>query len=328
MLMALVLLFCSCGTPALSGKPGSSGKTLELMVVAKNTVYNAPTTQEVLDSIFSEPQVGLNQPEPRFEMVQILPSSFENNTMFQAHRNILILEVDPLGVNKVFLDKDVWASPQVVVRITATDMHSLDSMLLVRSERLLDKYYQQEYRRMDKVFSQTPDIKIINKIKDTYGFRLSIPEEFTYAKQQDGFTWVRKEAKDFSLQLFINSEPAGNNPALDEASILNRIDTMLYRYVPGPSEGSYPGVERRDFFYTRQVVIDSLKAVETRGLWRTYNDFMSGPFVCYTFLSPDGNELLTLMGCVYSPSQRSKMMMKRDLLMQVDGICRSIRYQK
>ena len=72
---------------------------------------------------------------------------------------------------------------------------------------------------------------------------------------------------------------------------------------------------------------EDIKAVETRGLWRTYNDFMGGPFVSYTFLSPGGEEMMTLVGCVYSPSQRNKMVMKRDLLMQLDGICRSLKFE-
>ena len=76
------------------------------------------------------------------------------------------------------------------------------------------------------------------------------------------------------------------------------------------------------------IVADSINAVETRGLWRTYNDFMGGPFVCYTFTLPESGKVYTLMGCVYSPSERNKMVMKRDLLMQLDGICRSIKLQK
>lgn len=323
----LVALMLGCGGKALTGKPGSSGKTLELMLVAKNSVCTG-TTEAVLDSLFKTPQVALNQPEPRFDVVKITPSNFDGNTMFQAHRNILILEVDPLGINKIYLENDKWSTPQVVIRITANGKEALDSMLLVQGDRLLSEYYKQEYRRMDKIFSQTPGIKIINKIKEKYGFSLSIPEEFALAKMKNesDFTWVLKQTKDFDLHLYIYKREAKDASVFEEAVILNHLDTILKRYVPGPSEGSYPGVERRDFFYTRDVMLGDVKAVETRGLWRTYNDFMGGPFVCYTFASPDNKQVYTLMGCVYSPSQRNKMSMKRDLLMQLDGICHSLKF--
>ena len=324
-----IVTLVGCGDTPLSGKPGSSGKTLELMVVAPSAVYNGEA-RHALDSLFQTPQDGLNQVETRFDMVNITPSSFEGNTMFQAHRNILILEVNPQNINKIYLDKDTWSTPQVVIRITSPDARSLDSMLLVHGNRILKEYYAQEYRRMEKIFSKTPDVKIINKIKEKYGFSLAVPEEFTLArmKEESEFTWVLKQTKDFDLHLYVFSSPYVNDKCFEEPIILDNIDTMLRRYVPGPSEGSYPGVERRDFFYTRNVMLGDVEAVETRGLWRTYNDFMGGPFVCYTFLSPEGDKVFTLMGAVYSPSQRNKMVMKRDLLMQLDGICHSVKFER
>lgn len=330
MAAAVVVLFTSCGPTPFTGKPGSSGKTLEMLVVATQGVYSG-TTKQVIDSIFATPQVALNNPEPRFDLVHISPSSFEDNSMFQSHRNLLILDVSPQLENKIYLEQDKWSKPQIVIRITASDKRSLDSMLLVKNERLLYEYYNQEYRRMDKVFSEDPDIKIQNKLKGKYGFALSIPDEFALAKmrEESDFTWILKQTKDFDLHLYVYSRPATGGSDFDQATILDNLDTMLRRYVPGPSEGSYPGVERRVDSYSRDVVLaDSINAVETRGLWRTYNDFMGGPFVCYTFTLPESGKVYTLMGCVYSPSERNKMVMKRDLLMQLDGICRSIKLQK
>ena len=329
-ILSTVLIFSvvGCGEKKVATKPSSSGKTLEMLVVAGNSVYSG-STKEALKEIFASPHDGLNQPEPRFDMVQIAPSTFDGNSMFQSHRNILILEVNPQNINKVYLARDKWSLPQVVIRITARDRNSLDSMLSANSERLLKEYYAQEYRRMEKVFSQRPDVKIVNYIKEKHGITMAVDEEFALAKMHEDypdFTWVLKQTKDFDLHLLIHTRQPGGDSDFDEAVILNNLDSVLHRYVPGPSEGSYPGVERRDFFYTRNVMLGDINAVETRGLWRTYNDFMGGPFVCYTFLSPDGLKLYTLLGFVYSPSERNSMVMKRDLLMQVDGMCRSVKF--
>lgn len=327
--VSVIAMFVSCGHTPLSGKPGSSGKTLELMVVAPESVYKG-LVRHALDSLFQTPQDGLNQVESRFDMVNISPSSFDGNTMFQSHRNILILEVDPQNINKIYMNKDVWSTPQVVIRMTSPDARSLDSMLMAYRGRILKEYYAQEYRRMEKIFSKTPGVKIINKIKEKYGFSLAIPEEFALAKMrtESDFTWVLKQTKDFDLHLYIYSYPYVDKRCFEEAVVLDTLDAILQRYVPGPSEGSYPGVERRDFFYTTDVLLGDVNAVETRGLWRTYNDFMGGPFVNYTFLSPDGSKVFILMGAVYSPSQRNKMSMKRDLLMQLEGICRSMKFEQ
>ena len=319
-----VVALVACDGKTLSGKPGSSGKTQELMIVAKEGDYNM--SKAAVDSIFSTPQEVLNQPEPRFETVRIAPSDFDGNTMFQAHRNILMLEVAAGNESKVYLEYDKWSSPQVVVRITARDNRTLDSILLANEERLLKEFYNMEYRRMKKVFSQTPNVKVNNKIKEKYGFSIVFPEEFMLAKMDGGFTWVRKETKDFGIGVLINSVPYSDNRVFEEWAVLDNLDTIMKRNVPGPDEGSYMGTERRDFFRTRDVELDRVRAVETRGLWRLYNGFMSGPFVCYTFRTPDGANVVTMTAYVYSPSQRNKMSMKRDLLMQVDGICRSIEF--
>ena len=54
--------------------------------------------------------------------------------------------------------------------------------------------------------------------------------------------------------------------------------------------------------------------VELRGLWEAYNDFMGGPFVSHSFLSPDRKEIVTLDGFVYAPRYD-----KRSYLRQVEA---------
>lgn len=326
--LVATLLFSSCGPTPLSGKPGSSGKTLELVVVANNHAYSG-NTRVVLDTIFGMPQPGLEgfaQPEPRFDVVRLSPDQFNGNTMFQAHRNLLILEISVDNPNKVFLEQDKWSSPQVAVRVAATDKPHLDSLLLANRERLLQEFYNQEYRRMRKVFGSTPGVKVNQAVKQKYGFEITCPEEFILAKTEDAFSWIRKETKDFSLDVLIDQHPYESPHQFDEEVILNTLDTMMKRYVPSANEGSWTGTERRDFFHSRPVHIGELFAIETRGRWRSFNDIMGGPFVCYTFQTPDNEDVVTLMGFVFSPSFRSKAFSKRDLLMQVDGICRSVKY--
>ena len=327
MLSIGAFVMSACDSQVLSGKPGSSGKTLELIVVANNQVYNG-RTQMVIDSLFKTPQHALNQPEPRFDVVHIAALDFDGNSMFQAHRNILKLEIDPQGLNKVYLEKDKWSLPQVVFRFTAVDQHSLDSMLLIHENRMLREFYDAEYRRMAKVMKDMPNPSVTRKIKERYGFSLTFSSEFSMDKVQDRFTWVRKETKDFGIGVLVNTVPHTGAQDLVEAVILERLDTMMKHYVPGPDEKSYMGTERRDFFYSGPVKLDdSIDAIETRGLWRLYGgSHMGGPFVCYSFIDPKGADVVTLVGYVYSPSYASRSFSKRDLLMQVDGICRTLSY--
>ena len=150
--------------------------------------------------------------------------------------------------------------------------------------------------------------------------------EFSLAKQDIDFAWVRKEAKDFGIGVLIDVFPYTDQNVFDEQNILDRLDTIMKRHVPASADNSYTGIERRKEngeylapLVRRQVEFDSDYCIETRGSWRSFGDFMAGPFVNYTFLSPNKKKVIMLTGYVYCP--RNKPWTKRDLLMQVEGIC-------
>ena len=141
------------------------------------------------------------------------------------------------------------------------------------------------------------------------------------------------ETKDFGIGVLIDVLPYDSKAVFDEQHILDRLDTIMKRQVPGSAPDSYMGIERRRDeqgeyllpIVTRQVEFDSCPfATETRGCWRTYGDFMGGPFVTYTVLSPSEKRVVMLTGYVFCP--RNKPTSKRDLLMQVESICRTLKF--
>ena len=119
-IIAAAVLFVACGgrqNEALK-KKSSSGKTLEVLLVANKGQYYG-MTRDLIDSIFRQPQDCLPQPEPRFDVVNIPVSSLHNAQMFRMHRNIILCELKADNPDKVYIERDKWASPQVVVGIEA-----------------------------------------------------------------------------------------------------------------------------------------------------------------------------------------------------------------
>ena len=317
------VLFCSCTTKEakVPEKKGSSGKTLELLVVADRNVY-CGSTKALVDSIFTCPQVGLPQPESRFDIVNIPLSSYESSEMFRNHRNILLMDVKPGNPDKVYLHVDEYAAPQVVVDFAARSNESLNDLLRQYEPQILEQLYKAEHRRVIKAFAGMPNFEVNDAIQQQFGFGLTFSKEFSMAKQEPGFAWVRKEAKDFGIGVLIATEPYTSERQFDEAITLDRLDTLMRRNVPGSAEGSYMGTERRMEAVSRQVHFDSCDyAVEIRGCWRTFGDFMGGPYVAYTLLSPDRTTVITLTAYAYCPR-----FPKRDYIMQVESICHSIRF--
>ena len=304
-------------------KRSSSGKTCEVLLAADKSTYYGET-KELIDSILCEPQPGLPQDEPRFSVVNIPVSSLHNTQMFQMHRNIILCDVKPDNPDKVYISHDKWASPQTMVDIAASSPAKLRD-LLRRYESLIKKeIYRDEHQRIINAFYNTRNVDLMQRVKDKFGFTMTFSDEFRWASDDADFAWIRKETKDFGLSVLIHVMPYQNENQFLPEKIDNRLDTLMRRQVPGPAEGSYMGTERRvEITHESYDYQGSKYCIETRGLWRLFGDFMGGPFVNYTLLSPDGKQVVEVTGFVYCPRFD-----KRDYLMQVDGICNSIKWDE
>lgn len=324
-IIAVAVLFVACGgrqNEALK-KKSSSGKTLEVLLVANKGQYYG-MTRDLIDSIFRQPQDCLPQPEPRFDVVNIPVSSLHNAQMFRMHRNIILCELKADNPDKVYIERDKWASPQVVVGIEAKSEASLRDLLRKYEHRIVEAIYEAEHQRIINAFYNIRNVELMNRIKEKFGFELTVSEDFMWASEDDGFVWIRKETKDFSLGVLVNVTPYRNEDQFTPEKIYNRLDTIMRRHVPGPAEGSYMCTERRVEPVTRKVDYEgSDYCIETHGLWRLQGDFMGGPYVNYSMLSPDGKNIIDLVGFVYCPRFN-----KRDYLMQVEGICNSLKWKE
>jgi len=326
-IVAVTAFSCSHKTDDVAEKKASSGKTCEMLVAADKTVFTGETEQ-LIRSIFSAPQDGLMTGDPMFDIINIPLSSFHNTEMFHVHRNVLVCDVKEGNANKVYRYIDNWSAPQIVYEVVASDRRALDSLITIAAPRMIEDMRDGEHRRVIKAFLSTKGVKAMHTIEDKYGFKLSLSEEFEVAVQEDDFAWIRKETKDFGIGVFIHTLPYTKKSQFDTEEILNSLDTMMRHHVPGPAEGSYMGLERTNWDFTRrEVTLAGQYAVEIRGMWRTFGDFMGGPLVSYTLMRPDTKELLILTAYAYAPrTTRSMPFPKRDLLLQVESICWSLKF--
>ena len=323
--LSVVALFAACNNRQNEAilKKSSSGKTLEVLVAADKG-HMLKMTRELIDSVFLQPQGCLPQPEPRFDVVNVPVSSLRNTHMFQMHRNIIILEVKDGNPDKVYIDRDKWAEPQVVVDVAASSEASLRDLLRKYEPNIVNAIYDAEHKRMAKAFFNNRNVELMKRVREKFGFELTFSEDFMWAEEDDGFAWIRKETKDFSLGVLVNVTPYRSQDQLMPEKIHNRLDTIMRRHVPSPSEDGYMGTERRVDFETRKVDYEGCNyCIETHGLWRLMEttDRMGGPFVAYSMLSPDSKNIVELIGFVYAPRFD-----KRDYLMQVEGICNSLKW--
>ena len=319
---AIIMAGCAHNNSNPTGKQSSSGKTQEV-ILAIDKHYYVGEAQHVLDSLLRTTQEGLPQPEPLFSVVVIPTSSLKNTQMFQMQRNIVFCDIDTANAGKLYIHRDQWAAPQVVIDIAAKSPADLQRLVRLHAQRIVDELFNAEHRRIEKAFYANRNTELMSEMRHQLGFQLTLPNDFQVAKKDDGLMWVRKETKDFSLNILMHTEPYKEQRQFASTRVLNRYDTLMRRNMPGPIEGSYLGTERRLDIQQRIVnVKESAHSLESRGLWRTFGDFNGGSFVAYSLLSPDKRTVADIIAMVYCP--RSDKYSKRDLLMQLEGICHSI----
>ena len=310
----LVVVFTACNVKP-SVKPSSSGKTCEILVVTDKSIMEG-NVGDTLREFFMQEQYGLNQSEPLFTLPYIPLSAYENTEMFQAHRNVIIIDINDTNKTRMDAYKDLFAKPQYVFSLKAKNKDEFFKLFKEKRELMLNAINEMERARINSAFQSTEEVQIRQTINKTYGFNMVFPKDFTISKKSGNFAWIRKEAKEFSQGVLIFIFPYTDKKDLENKRIVNLRDSITHQWISGPTEGSYMTTEKEILPpVSREINFNGLYAVETRGLWKLQGDFMGGPFINYIFVDEKNNRIIMLDGYLYSPKKP-----KRDLLKQIEAI--------
>jgi len=322
-LILLSLFLSSCGNDK-PGKPHSSGKTAELIVVTNTKeVWTGKAGLAIQDFFNREYQV-LPQPEPLFEMANIPLGNFEETAMFQAHHNVFMLDIDKSkGKASMEVRKNVWAIPQRVILVTASSEDEFVRFFNEKKATILNVFKSCEHERLIDSFNKFKNKKVAGEIIKDFNIDIEIPEGFYVANKTADFMWVRKETNQFSQGFLIYRYDFTDTAAFGLGRIIAYRNSLTEKYIPGPTEGSFMKVSEEYMpVVAERIDFNGLFAVETRGLWEVENDFMGGPFINYTLVDEKRNKVVTIDGYVYAPNAP-----KRDLLIQAEAIIYSMRFE-
>lgn len=200
---------------------------------------------------------------------------------------------------------NVWAKPQRMHVLIGTDIKALNAYIDEHKAALgnvmykggvelgIKKIYGNNLYK-DSLFIQNFNIK---------GYGVAKPASVRVAALKDDFQWWRKSGSKYDLGFFMYEEPYSGAHQFSKEYIVNLRNNKTRKYIHGQLDSTFMQVESQF-----PVVLDTLEwkgqyTVETRGWWKLENDFMGGPFVSYTILSPKRDKIITIEGNVYAPNQ-------------------------
>ena len=292
--------------------PGVSGKAGEVAVVCSKTEWESEPGS-TLRALLSDEMPYLPQVEPMYDLFNVPQQAF--NKIFQVHRNIIVIDTDKKYSSAAMrIWSDVWARPQLVIEIDAPDAAQAAEIISQKGQKILSQLEITERSRVlanIKSYENTDLRATVNKIA---GGSPYFPGGFTVKKKTDDFIWLSGETTYTIQSVLVWKYPYTSEADLSPGALAARRNAITKEHIPCTMEGSYMILNPDIFPGSSNFDYNGRSIVELRGLWEAYNDFMGGPFVSHSFLSPDRKEIVTLDGFVYAPRYD-----KRSYLRQVEA---------
>ena len=302
----------SCSEITTVSQQSSTGGVNEMLVVTNRVEQWEGEIGDSIRSNFTREMLLLPIPEPQLKIVNIHESSI-GKPIFKKHHSIFIVNIDPKFKNAfVESKKDLWAKPQIVIKINAPNIHEFLVSFEEIRENAFDLYTENERARISTSYSSKfKNIKVGNALKKKLHLNMNIPKGYSIAFMDTTKAWIRKETAANSMNILISIQDYKSTQDFQPNKIMQRRNKFTSFNIPGSVTGSYQVIsdEYIDPVFT-EISFNDLFAVETRGLWRVENDFMGGPFISYTFVDEKRGKLITIDGFMYAPKQKKAVLMR------------------
>jgi len=151
---------------------------------------------------------------------------------------------------------------------------------------------------------------------------LMVPYGYNLVQNEKGFIWLRRIDTDTDRDIFIGYDEYTDETVFDHDNVLKFRHAITKQYLFDDPEKpeTYLTVQSEAPLSQREVNFYNKYAIETKGLWKTNNNSMGGPFKSYTFVDESLNRVYYIEGFVYSPGKS-----QRELMREMDVILGTFR---
>ena len=315
-----ISLFFNCGGESTGKRvvsAPSSGNINTLAVVIDNDLWDG-SIGETIREIYAAEIWGLPQQEPLFSLSQIPTAVFSDFVT----RNRIILKVEKGKPADTRYLENVYAKPQRVVLVTGNTNAEIVEQLKNSAGKAIAILKATEIKERQRRIQKS--LLVDKPIEDALGINLKIPSAYRFAKEKDGFFWLRRDIKNGDVNMLIYEMPLNAITKGEDAitDIIRMRDSIGKVHIPGPLDGTYMITEEAYTPFSGTTIIDNKPAFETKSTWEVKDAFMAGPFINYAIEDEVNNRLLVIEGFVFAPS-----MGKRDYIFELESIIKSIQFK-
>ena len=332
---AILALFTACGNeknpdylPKANGKPG------EIVIIVDSLQWKGPLGAE-LKQIFRAEVPALPQDEPMFTVIWAHPQ--RNMSLLTQLRNLVYVftldqntrgsrtlreSISPETIARIKQDssffmsiiQDEYAKGQEVMYLFAPTQQDLIRHLQKNGEKIIDHFNNLEKSRLAKtLLGKRATQGIAASLRRDQNIEISIPVGYKLADRRDNFIWMRQIDPAYDKDIFITWKPYESEYQFLPDSIIKWRDETAKKYLFEDPKNpiSYLVTERDDAeVITKQINFNGHFAMEVRGLWRTNNRTMGGPFLGYAIADEPKGLLYYIEGFAFAPGKDKREFMR------------------
>lgn len=343
-------LFClviwSCSEERSTNLPPASGLSGDIYLIM-DSLQHKGALGVAIDSVFNAEMEVINRSEPIFKLRWIDPRKL--NFILKQRRNLIFvftLDQNTSGSNRIkgmftkesidrikndtsfffTASKNRFAKNQEVMFLVGKTQNELLKKFQQNAQKIVQHFDKTEMERLTRSLYKSGQLKGVPElIRKNFGVEFKIPFGYQLVQEDSTFLWVRQINPRDDKDIFVSRKRYTHKDQLQLDSLIAFRNEICKKYLFGNPEKpqSYLVTELGipyKLVQARQVNFNGKYAVEIRGLWRTNNITMGGPFLSYSLVDEKQGMLYYIEGFVYSPDRE-----QRELLRELETILHTFR---
>ncbi len=336
LLLASLLILSACSDKDGKNLPSASGRTGDIFLIMDSLQWRGPLG-DVMDSLFNAEMEGLPRKEAIFHMRWIDPRKL--NFVLKQRRNLIFavtLDQKTIGANQIkrtftpeSLEKiktepnlfsqnsrNLFAKNQEVLFLFGKTEPELIKNLRTHGTKLVEYFNIRERERLGASLFRAGQLKGITQVmRKDFKCEMKVPFGYQLVMNEPDFLWVRQINPQDDKDIFIARKKYTSPEQFKKDSLIAFRDQVCRKNI-------FEDPERSDTYLltetsipykpviTREINFNKKFAVEMRGLWRTNNLTMGGPFLGYTFVDEAQGLLYYIEGFTFSPGKDQREIMR------------------
>jgi len=331
-----IFVLSSCSDSKNTNLPQASGMTGDIFLIMDSVQWKGPLGT-VLDSLFSAEMQGLPRAEPIFKMRWIDPRKL--NFVLKQRRNLIFAvsldqrssgagivkklftkeSIDQIKANPDFFsqnDQNLFAKGQEVLYLFSATENQLIQHIRKNGKKLIEFFDQKERERLSlSLFKSKQLLTVPNILRKDFQCEMKVPFGYQLVMNNEEFLWVRQINPKDDKDIFIARKKYTSQEQFKRDSLISWRDAICKKYLFADPDRidtylvTETGVEHKPVL-TNEISFHKKFAMEMRGLWRTNNFVMGGPFLSYTVVDQPKGIIYYIEGFTYSPGKDQREIMR------------------